>query len=68
MYSPGILIAPGPKFEKSALRIQVITPIVGNVVLRGKPRSTFCVSVRPWLHSDMHIWVPSFWTLRILEN
>ena len=19
-----------------------------------------------WLHSDMHIWIPSFWTLRIL--
>jgi hypothetical protein len=27
-----------------------------------------CVSVRPWLHSDMHIWVPSFWTLRISGN
>jgi hypothetical protein len=43
----------------------VITPLVGSVVLRRKPQSTLCVSVRPWLHSDMHIWVPSFWTLRI---
>jgi hypothetical protein len=34
--------------------------ILGNVVLRRKPQSTFCVSVRPWLHSDIHIWVPSF--------
>jgi hypothetical protein len=34
--------------------------ILGNVVLRRKPRTTFCVSVRPWLHSDIHIWVPSF--------
>jgi hypothetical protein len=42
--------------------------ILGNVVLRRKPQSTFCVSVSPWLHSDIHIWVPSFWTLRILEN
>jgi hypothetical protein len=29
--------------------------ILGNVVLRRKPQSTFCVSVRPWLHSDIHI-------------
>jgi hypothetical protein len=29
--------------------------ILGNVVLRRKPQSTFCV-----LHSDIHIWVPSF--------
>jgi len=39
--------------------------ILGNVVLRRKPQSTFCASVRPWLHSDIHIWVPSFWTMRI---
>ena len=25
-----------------------------------------CECVRPWLHSDMHIWDPSFCTLRIL--
>jgi len=42
--------------------------MLGNVVLRRKPQSTFCVSVRPWLHSDIHIWVPSVWNLRILEN
>jgi hypothetical protein len=33
--------------------------ILGNEVLNRKPESTFCVSVRSWLHSDMHIWVPS---------
>jgi hypothetical protein len=32
-----------------------MTPLVGNVVLRRKPQSTFCVSVRPWLHSDVHL-------------
>jgi hypothetical protein len=46
----------------------VITPPVGNVVVRRKPQSTFCVSVRPWLHSDIHSWVPSFWALRIFKN
>jgi len=25
------------------------------------------VSVRFWLYSDMHIWVPSFWSLRIFK-
>jgi ribonuclease HI len=29
---------------------------------------TFCMSVRPWPHSDTHIWVPSFWTLTLLGN
>jgi len=38
------------------------------VVLRRKPQSTLCVSVRSWLHSGIHIWVPSFWTQRILGN
>jgi hypothetical protein len=27
-----------------------------------------CVSVRPWSHSDIYSWVPSFWTLRISGN
>jgi len=44
----------------------VMTPFVGNAVLRRKPQSTFCVSVRLWPHSGIHIWVPSFWTWRIL--
>jgi hypothetical protein len=26
----------------------------------------FGVSVKPWQHSDIHIWVPTFWTLRTL--
>ena len=39
-----------------------MTPCVGNVVLRRKPQSTFCVSVRSWPHSGIHIWVPSLWT------
>ena len=38
------------------------------MVLRRKTQSTFCVSVRSWLHSDVHNWVPSFWTLRISKN
>jgi len=42
--------------------------LLGNVVLSRKPQSTFCTSVRPWLHSYIHIWVLSFWTLRIIEN
>ena len=41
---------------------------VGNAVLRRKYQSTFCVSVRPWFQSDIHIWVPSFWTWQILGN
>ena len=28
----------------------------------------FYVRVRSWLHSDTHIYAPSFWTLRILGN
>ena len=61
-------------FERKGLHIWVpfLDPedihILGNAVLRRKPQSTFCVSVRPWLHSDIHIWVPSFWNLRLLEN
>ena len=31
------------------------TPLVGSVVMRRKPQSTFCVSVRPWLQSDMYV-------------
>jgi len=42
--------------------------ILGNAVLRKKAQTTFCVSVRPALHSDIHIWVPSFGTLRISGN
>jgi hypothetical protein len=43
----------------------LITPFAG-VVYRTKPQCTFCVSVmRIWLHSDVHIWVPSPWTRRI---
>ena len=37
-----------------------MTQFVGNVALRKKPQSTFCVSVRLWPYSGMHIWVPSF--------
>jgi hypothetical protein len=28
--------------------------------------SVHILCVRPWFHSYIHIWVPSFWTLRIL--
>jgi hypothetical protein len=44
----------------------IITPLVENAALRRKPQSTFCVSVRPWPHSGIHIWVPSLWTRRTL--
>jgi hypothetical protein len=37
----------------SVRRGWVMTPLVGNAVLRRKPQSTFCVSVRRWLHSDI---------------
>jgi len=37
------------------------------VVLRKKPQSTFCVSVRLWLHSDIHFWAPSFRPWRYQE-
>jgi hypothetical protein len=29
--------------------------LLGNTALRRKTQSTFCVSVRPWPHSDMQI-------------
>jgi hypothetical protein len=35
--------------------------------LRRKPQLTICISVRPWPHLDMHIWVSSFWILRMLH-
>jgi len=38
-----------------------------DVVQRKKLQSTFCASVKLWLHSDMQIWVPSSWTHRILR-
>ena len=43
-----------------------ITPPVGSVALRRKPRRTFYVSVRLWPHSGIHIWAPFSWTRRIL--
>jgi hypothetical protein len=38
-----------------------------SVEQRRKPQSMFCVSLKPWLHSDTPIWVRISWTLRILE-
>ena len=35
--------------------------------MRTKPQLTFCVSVKPWRHSDIPIWVPFSWTLTMLE-
>ena len=32
-----------------------------------KPQPTFCVSVKLWLHLDMRVWGPSFWTHRTLR-
>jgi len=45
-----------------------MTPYVESVVLRRKPQSTFCVSVRLWRHSGIHTWVPYFWTWRTLGS
>jgi uncharacterized protein with von Willebrand factor type A (vWA) domain len=44
-----------------------ITPQAGSVEQWKKPQATFCVSVKHWLQADKHIWVPSFWNLRILR-
>ena len=44
-----------------------ISPYAGGVVQRKKPQSTFCVSVKPWLHSDMHIRAPFSRTQKILR-
>ena len=43
--SEGNLVCGGGARIPGTLR--VITPFVGNAVLRRKPQSTFCVSVRP---------------------
>ena len=37
------------------------------MVQKKKPHAISCVSVKPWLHSYIHIWVSSSWTLRILR-
>jgi len=41
-------------------------PSTGGVEQKKKPQSTFCVSAKIWLHSDMHTCVPSSWTRRVL--
>jgi hypothetical protein len=33
-----------------------------------KHQPTFCVNGSPWPRLDIHTWVPSFWTRRILGN
>jgi len=50
------------------VRVDLLTPHAECVVLRKNLQSTFCVIVKVWLHLDMYIWVPSFWTLRILKS
>ena len=35
---------------------------------RKRPQLTFCVSVKLWRHSDILIWVASFWSLRAIWN
>jgi hypothetical protein len=67
-HNPGLLLASlldiTPWEDAYVLWGYVITPFVGNAVLRRKPQSTFCVGVRPRSYSGIHIWVPSFWTQR----
>ena len=68
--NPGLLLAFLPNITPWEDIYYVLgwvgTPLVGSVLQRRKPQSMFCVSVRPWLHSDLHIWVPFFQTLRVL--
>jgi len=45
----------------------LITPHAGGVVLRKKPQSRFWVSVKFWRHPDLHIWIPSSSTQRLLR-
>jgi hypothetical protein len=33
-------------------------PFLRDVGQKRKPQLTFCVSVKPWQHSDIPIWVP----------
>jgi len=40
---------------------------VGGVEQRKKPQLTFCVIVRSWLYSNVHIWAQFSWTKRILR-
>jgi hypothetical protein len=42
-------------------------PYVGGVEQRRKSQSTFYVSVKLWLHSNMHTWVPFSSTQRMLK-
>jgi len=44
----------------------LIAPYVGGAEHRRKPQPMFCVSAKLWLPSDMHTWVPSPWTQRML--
>jgi ribonuclease HI len=43
-----------------------IVPYAGNVELERK-QPMYCVSVKPWQHSDIFIWDPFSWTLRMRE-
>ena len=45
----------------------IVVPFVGGVGQRRKPQFMFCVNMQPWQHSDIRIWVPFSWTLRMLE-
>jgi hypothetical protein len=38
------------------------SPYIGGVEERKKPQSTFCVSAKLWLHSDIHIRASISWT------
>ena len=43
------------------------SPCVGGVEQRRKSELPFCMSVKPWWHSNMPIWVSFSWTMKMLE-
>jgi len=43
------------------------SPYVGSVEQGRKPQRTLCVSMKPWLHTDIPIWAPFCWTQRMSE-
>jgi len=44
------------------------SPYIGGVELRKTPQSTFCMNVKFWFHSDLHIWDPFSWTQGIFQE
>jgi len=43
------------------------SPVFGSVGQVSKPLPMFCVSVKPWRHSDVTIWATFSWNLSVIE-